>query len=163
MITLIASIDNNYGIGDNEGNLLFKIPKDMKHFKDTTVGKIVVFGRKTAESLPNKEPLSRRINLLLTRDIGYNLDGFICIRNKEVILDLSKSSEVFICGGGKIYEEFIEHADRIIITHVHSSSDNAEVFFPNINKKEWEVVKFISNDKEDSNPSFDFIEYRKIK
>lgn len=162
MITLIACLDINDGIGDYEGNLLFNIKEDMKHFRSTTNGKTVVFGRKTVESLPKKKPLPNRRNIMLTRDKNNSIKGFETVDNIEYILELSKNEEVFICGGGEIYELFMPYADKMVLTHVHGINMNATTFFPDYNQKEWKpesVEKHESKSKK--HPSFSFATYIK--
>lgn len=157
MIILIACLDMNNGIGDNSGNLLFEISEDMKHFRETTENNIVVFGRKTAESLPNKKPLPNRRNILLTRSDENSLSGFETVTDINYILELSKDSDVYICGGGEIYEIFMPHAEKMVLTQVHAINMNAEVFFPDFTHKDW-LIKDM-NKGESDNPSLMFATY----
>jgi dihydrofolate reductase len=139
-ITLVACLDMDNGIGDEFGNLLFHLPKDLKHFNNVTSGGIVVMGRKTWESLPEKNrPLPRRRNIVLTRDVTFNPEGAEVMSFDEV-LELSETRELFIIGGGEIYEQFINHADKMILTQVHHLNHNATVFFPDFEHKEWAIV-----------------------
>lgn len=139
MITLIACTDMNNGIGNENGELLFKLPKDMKYFKSVTSGKLVVMGRKTWDSLPRK-PLEKRKNYVLTHDDSFSPNGAKVVHNIEEVLKLSKTHEVYIIGGGEVYQQFIEHADRLLITHVHVMDMSARTFFPEINVKEWKIL-----------------------
>lgn len=135
MISMIACVDNNFGIGkDNE--LLTKIPEDMNHFKRETVGSICVFGRKTAESLPNKSPLPERQNIILTTELGYRLDGFDIVHDPQDILELGKIKDVYICGGAEIYELFMPYADNILLTSLSKTYD-ADTFFPHASMGLW--------------------------
>lgn len=139
MITLIACTEMNMGIGNANGELLFKLPKDMKHFKSVTSGKVVVMGRKTWDSLP-KKPLEKRKNYVLTNDKSFSATGVKVIHSIEEILKLSKTHEVFVIGGGEVYQQMMEHADKLIITHVHVMDMSARTFFPEIDVREWKLV-----------------------
>lgn len=138
MITMIACVDINNGIGNSEGGLLFKIEEDLKHFKSVTSGKIVVMGRKTWVSLP-KKPLEKRKNYILTRDKSFQPIGAKVVHSVEEVLKLSKKNDVFIIGGGEVYELFLEYADKIILTHVHTTHPDVAVKFPEISPKEWKI------------------------
>lgn len=139
-ITLIACLDMDNGIGTDFGELLFDLPKDMQHFKSITSGKTVVMGRKTWDSLLIK-PLPKRKNVVLTRDVSFNPEGAKVVTSLEEVLDLAKTREVFIMGGGDVYEQFITYADKMILTQVHAMNNRATVHFPDFDSKEWKVVK----------------------
>lgn len=161
-ISIIACIDIESGLGDSNGNLLFDLPKDMNHFVSTTNGKTVVMGRKTWESLPSK-PLENRKNIVLTNSLTIGeLTLYEDINNVEVftsideVLELAKKEHVFIIGGGEIYKQLMPHADELIITHVHTVSDKAEVFFPEISIEDWKITKVVENEV-DENHAYKFI------
>jgi dihydrofolate reductase len=138
-VILVACTDMNGGIGDGQG-LLFDLPKDLKHFNSITSGNIVVMGRKTYESIPEgKRPLKKRRNIVLTRDVSFNPEG-VEIMSFEEVLELAKTREVFVIGGGDIYNQFMPHADKMILTHVHALNYNANTFFPDFNHEEWAIV-----------------------
>lgn len=134
-------IDMAFGIGDKNGNLLFNLPKDMKHFRKETTGKTVVMGRKTWDSLPVK-PLRDRENCILTRNLDFNpsLDGATVVNSIEEVLEMSKEQDVYIVGGAEIYKQFMEHADELIITHVHTVNLDARTFFPDFAMDKWKPV-----------------------
>lgn len=164
MITMIACTDINDGIGDAKGNLLFNIPLDMAHFKSITSGKIVVMGRKTWDSLP-KRPLPKRKNYVLTTDKSFTVKGATKVINSiEEVVELGKSHDVYIIGGGEIYSQMLEHADKLIITHVHTINQDAEVFFPKYDAKEWKIVSGLKNDADEFFPhSFTFATYERMQ
>lgn len=163
MITLIACTEINNGIGNADGDLLFHLPKDLKYFKSVTTGKVVVMGRKTWDSLPMK-PLPKRKNYVLTRDESFQTVGAKVTHSLEEVLHLAETHDVYIIGGGEIYQQFFEHADRLLMTHVHVVDASARVFFPDINFKEWELVKVQKHEKDEQHPySFTFATYEKIK
>lgn len=164
MITMIACTDINDGIGDAEGNLLFKIPLDMAHFKSITSGKIVVMGRKTWESLP-KKPLPKRKNYVLTTDKSFTVLGATkVVHSIEEVVELGKHHDIYIIGGGEVYSQMLPYADRLIMTHVHTINHNAEVFFPKIDVKEWKLVNALKNEASKKFPhSFTFATYERKK
>lgn len=156
---MIACVDNDLGIGDSEGNLLFHIPEDLKHFRKETEGNIVVMGRKTFESFG--KPLKNRDNYVLTSNKGFLYEGVTTLNSKEDVLSLTDKGDVFIIGGGEIYKEFIDYADMLIITHVDATSDKAVAFFPKFVEWNWEVRK----EKRLHDDSYEVIVkwYRKIR
>jgi dihydrofolate reductase len=161
-LTLIAIIDQNFGIGDGEGNLLFNLPKDMAHFKSITSGKIVVMGRKTWDSLP-KKPLEKRKNYVVTMDETFNPIGAKVLHSIEEVVELGKKHDVYVIGGGEIYYQLIDDADRLMITHVHTISPDAKVHFPDFGANDWKMVgKSVKNDADEKHPfSFTFANYER--
>lgn len=133
MITMIACVDKNMGIGkDNE--LLTHLPKDLAYFKETTKGEIVVFGKNTWESLPVR-PLPDRVNVVLTRGDIASYEGCI-VADIELVIALSELYHVFICGGESIYKQFMSHADEMVISHMKADFE-ADTFFPDIDEGIW--------------------------
>lgn len=161
-IILIACADMNDGIGTADGNLLFNLPKDMRHFKSVTKRKHVVMGRKTWESLPVK-PLPSRKNYVLTMNEDYVAEGAAILGSVEEVMELAKTEEVYIIGGGEIYYQFIDVADEIIMTHVHTIDHNARVHFPDYGVKEWGIVGTPIKHEADKNHehSFTFAKYKR--
>lgn len=157
-IALIAMVDMADGIGDADGNLLFNIPRDMAHFKNTTNGKKVVMGRKTWDSLP-KKPLKNRENFVLTTNKDLKAQGATVINSVEEVLELAKDDEVFVIGGGEVYSQLLPYADKLIMTHVHSFNFEARVFFPYFNSKEWKVNIDKKHEETEMHPSFTFATY----
>lgn len=162
MITLIACMDMNNGIGDGDGNLLFKLPKDMAHFKSTTSGKIVVMGRKTWDSLP-KKPLEKRKNYVLTMNETFNPVGAKVIHSIEEVLELGKKHDIYVIGGGEIYYQLIDDADRLMITFVHTLNFNAKVHFPDFDTKQWKPIgNPIKHEADEKHPfAFSFMTYER--
>lgn len=161
-ITLIACLDMASGLSDANGNLLFNIPKDMKHFKAVTNNKTVVMGRKTWDSLP-KKPLANRKNYVLSSDKTFNPEGAIVIDSIDKVLELSKGREIYVIGGGNVYNQTLPHADKLIITFVHEFNFDARVFFPDFSPKDWksESIQKHEEDKKNGQPSFTFATYSK--
>lgn len=161
MITLVACIEMNNGIGDEDGNLLFNLPKDMKHFKSVTSGKIVVMGRKTWDSLP-KKPLDKRKNYVLTRDNSFSANGAKVIHSIDDVLKLSKTHDVFVIGGGEIYSQLMPYADKMILTHVHIVDGKARTYFPDYDWKDWKQTSKVKHEADEKHlHSFTFATYER--
>jgi dihydrofolate reductase len=149
MISIIVAVSDDWGIGkDNE--LLWHISEDLKRFKRLTLGKTVVMGKKTWESLP-KKPLPGRKNVVLTDNPNELIENSVTAYSIEDALGKCEmNEEIFIIGGGSIYRQFMPVADRLYITHVHKKAA-ADIYFPEIDLKVWEVTEkeeFISDGEE---------------
>lgn len=134
-MNLIAAAAKDWGIGKDNG-LLFRLPQDMKFFRETTAGKVVVLGRKTLESFPNQKPLPNRTNIVLTQNPDYTAEGVIlCHNEQELFLALSayKPEDVFLCGGAAIYRLLLPYCKKAYITKVDATAD-AEHFLPNLDE-----------------------------
>jgi dihydrofolate reductase len=162
MISLIAAIGLNNEIGKNNG-LLWDMPADMKHFRETTSGHPVIMGQRTFESLgtgPNGEPgrpLPKRRNIVMTTDQAFKREGVEVVHSVEELLDLIKNTteqkeEVFVIGGGKVYSLMMEYADRLYITHVGKSFPDADTFFPEIIPIVWNEVSHEEYQADEKNP-----------
>ncbi len=131
---MIAAIGENRELG-KDNKLLFDIPEDMKFFRETTRGKPVIMGRKTAEHLVEfytKGPLPGRKNIVVTRNPEYTLEGFTVVATIEDAIKIAgkeESDEIFIIGGGEIYTLGLPFADRLYLTIVDGTYD-ADAFFP---------------------------------
>ena len=134
MISLIVAVAENNIIG-RDNDLIWHLPRDLKHFKETTSGHHIIQGRKTYESVG--KPLPNRTNVIITRDKNYKAEGCVVVHSLEEALEVSKNDpEAFITGGGKIYEMAMPLVDRIYLTKVHHSFEG-DTFFPEINMEEW--------------------------
>lgn len=152
MITIIAAIGENNALGKNN-KLLWHLPNDFKRFKAITTGHYIIMGRKTFESF--LKPLPNRTHIVITRQSDYKPEGCIVVPNIQAALSISpKTEEVFIIGGGEIYAQCIDIADKLDITQVHHSFD-ATVFFPKIDLDVWKLTSNIFNPK-DENHEFDY-------
>jgi len=143
MISLIAAIGKNNELG-KKNKLLWDLPADMKHFRDTTKGCTVIMGQKTFESIGN--PLPNRRNIVLTQDDSFQPQGVEITHSLDELFKLlektsDKDKEIFIIGGGQIYKLFIEKADKLYITHVNAEFPDADTFFPEIDKNKWQKMK----------------------
>lgn len=163
MLSLIACIDMNNGIGNKNNDLLFNLPKDKQFFKSVTSGKHVVMGRKTWDSLPIK-PLPKRKNYVLTHNESFAPDGAKVIHSMEEALNLARSREVFIIGGGEVYKQFMPYADKLILTQVHTIDFSARVFFPEFTPEEWKLTNMVKHEADEKHPfSFTFATYIRKK
>ena len=139
---LIAAVDNNWAIG-YKGRLLVSIPNDQKMFRNETIGKVIVLGRKTLETFPNGLPLKQRTNIILSRDPAYKVKDAIVVHNKEELFEKLReydSDEVYIIGGQSVYEEFYKYCDTAIITKIDENYQ-ADAYFPNLDKLDnWKKV-----------------------
>lgn len=137
-IAIIVAVDEKNGIGRN-GGLLCHLPNDLKHFKEVTTGHTIVMGRRTYESLP-KGALPNRRNVVITSDKADNYPGCEVVRSVEEAISLSGNDKMFIIGGGQLYKATLEMADTLYITQIHHTFENADTFFPKIDKGVWKQV-----------------------
>lgn len=136
MIILIAAAAENNALGKNN-DLLWHLPDDFKRFKALTTGHHIVMGRKTFESFP--KPLPNRTHIIITRQKNYSPEGCLVADNLQKALDMAPKNEaVFIIGGGEIYQQSIDIADKIELTRVHENFD-ADTFFPEIDSEKWRL------------------------
>ena len=141
MTTMIAAVDTNNGIGYNN-NLLFNCKEDMQHFRNVTLGKTIVMGRKTAQSLP-RGFLPHRNNLILSSGSKqqHDIDGyFVKTTNESIEQIVHNYKDIVVIGGGSIYEQFMPHADKIYLTRFEYKADNCDTYFPDISDRFTESV-----------------------
>jgi dihydrofolate reductase len=138
---LIVAMDKENGIGKNN-DLMWHLPADMRFFKETTTGHIVVLGRKNYESIPERfRPLPNRENVVLTRNANFEAPGCLVFHSLEACLEHYKNETertVFIIGGGEIYRQALELnvVDEMYITYVNHTY-GADTFFPKFDSNEW--------------------------
>jgi dihydrofolate reductase len=160
MISIIVAISQENAIGKN-GQLLCHLPSDLQHFKQITSGKTVVMGERTFFSLP-KHPLPNRKNIVLTDVPNKTFEGAQSVYSIEEIVDLfSKTDEeIFIIGGGMVYRQMMPFADKLYITHIHHSWQDADTFFPEIDSNTWTLTQSETMPADDKNPyDYSFAEY----
>lgn len=139
-ISIIVAVDENNAIGRG-GDLLCYLPNDLKHFKTVTSGNTVIMGRRTFQSLP-KGALPNRTNIVITSDDAENYPNCLVVRSVEEAFDKSPAGkETFIIGGGKLYGSSLHLADKLYLTRVHHSFNDADTFFPEINFDEWKLIE----------------------
>ncbi len=146
-----------------KGNALpWHLPADMKHFRELTMGKPVIMGRKTFESIG--KPLEGRKNILITSDSNYRAEGCLVVHSLEEALKTAEGGEeVMIIGGGKIYEEFLPKADRIYLTEIHQDFEG-DTYFPEFNQNEWQETSREDFKPDEKNPfAYSFVTLERIK
>lgn len=137
MITVIAAVAENNALG-KENQLLWHLPDDFKRFKAITSGHYIIMGRKTFESFP--KPLPNRTHVIISRQPNYQPEGCIVVNSLEKAIEACpKTEEVFIIGGGEIYRQSIEVANKLDLTKVHASFEG-DTYFPEINLTQWKLV-----------------------
>ena len=160
----IAAVDKNWGIG-KDNRLLISIPEDMKFFRETTSGSIVVMGRKTLESFPGGRPLKNRVNIVFTRSREFRREGVIAVNDLnalKLVLAEYPGKEVFVIGGASIYRQMVPLCDTVYITKIDKVYD-ADAYFPDLDEDPAWAVNSQSEEKEYEGITYRFIEYRKTK
>lgn len=141
-MNLIVAVDKNWAIGCNN-RLLVSIPSDMKFFRETTMGKVVVMGRKTLESFPGGQPLKNRTNIVITSDSDYKVKDAIVVPSIEAAVgELKKYEEedIFVIGGESIYCQMLPYCKTAYVTKIDHAYD-ADTFFPNLDEMEdWKLT-----------------------
>ncbi len=144
LIVLVVAIAENGVIG-RKGDLPWRIPDDLKHFKAVTMGKPIVMGRKTFESIGN--PLPGRANIVITRDKNYRAEGVLIAASLDAALDIaakeaehSGAREIAVIGGSAIFAETLPRADRIELTEVHARPEG-DVTFPAYAREQWRELR----------------------
>ena len=139
----ILAADKNWGIGYNN-HLLVSIPSDMKFFRQTTTGKVVVMGRKTLESFPNGMPLKNRTNIVLTGNQNYQVKDAVVVHSEDELMDeLEKydTDDIFVIGGESVYRMMLPHCDTVYVTKIDRVFQ-ADTFFPDLDEMdEWVMTE----------------------
>jgi len=158
----IVAVDNNWGIG-KEGDLLVHLPGDLKYFKEKTLGKVVVMGRTTFESLPGKKPLKDRVNIVLSRNPDFRPAD--CIRCKSMgelfkVLENYNMEDVFIIGGEDIYKQFSPYCSGHLVTKINAVFD-ADKYFENLDQRSDLERVCESEAHNDNGVEYRFTEYKR--
>ena len=139
----ILAADKNWGIGYNN-RLLVSIPSDMKFFRQTTTGKVVVMGRKNLESFPNGLPLKNRTNIVLTANPDYDVKDAVIVHSKDELLEeLKKYNEddIYVLGGESVYRMMLPYCDTVLVTKIDRAFQ-ADTHFPNLDEmEEWTLTE----------------------
>ncbi|WBV51897.1 dihydrofolate reductase [Chryseobacterium gambrini] len=153
MTTIVVAMGEKNEIGF-ENQLLWHLPKDLKHFKEITSGHPVIMGRKTYESIG--KPLPNRTNIVVSRKTDWFEEGILIVGSIKEAVKFAKKidEEVFIIGGGKIYEQTIDIVDKLEVTLVKADLE-ADTFFPKIDPKIWKKTDEICHEKDEKN-QYDF-------
>ena len=158
---VVARAEN--GVIGRDGDLPWRLSTDLKRFKAITMGKPVIMGRKTWESIG--KPLPGRRNIVVTRQADYTAEGAECVSSLDVALALAAGgaagADVCVIGGGQIYAEALPMVDRIYVTQVHAEVEG-DAFFPEVNWDEWEELGREDFSASDNNPyDYSFVVYQR--
>lgn len=141
-MNLIVAVDENWAIG-YKNNLLVKIPADQRFFRDETINKAVIMGRKTLETFPNGLPLKNRLNVVITRDKNFKQKDAVVVHSIEEALEAVKdykTEDVYVIGGETIYRQMLDYCDVAHVTKIDFKYA-ADTYFPNLDEMpEWEVT-----------------------
>ncbi len=161
---LIVAVDKNWAIG-NKGELLVRIPKDHKMFREETTGKVVVLGRKTMDTFPGRQPLKNRTNIILSRDPSYVIKDALVVHSLEEFLDKLEaysSDDVYIIGGESIYRQLLPYCDTALVTKIDHAYE-ADAFFPNLDEHpEWTLTGE-SEEETYFDLEYRFLRYERVK
>ncbi|OGM14487.1 hypothetical protein A3A76_05810 [Candidatus Woesebacteria bacterium RIFCSPLOWO2_01_FULL_39_23] len=156
-VSIIVAVAENNVIGA-KNKLPWYLPADLKHFKELTTGHHILMGQKTYESIG--KPLPDRVNIILSEDPNYHAKECIVVNSINEGVELAKSEnehEFFIIGGASVYKQMLPFTDKIYMTKIHNNFDG-DVYFPNIDDKNWREISKESHTKDDKNPfDYDFI------
>lgn len=163
-MNLIVAVDKNWAIG-NRNKLLVSIPNDQKMFRNETIGKVVVLGRKTMETFPGGKPLAKRTNIILSTDKNYEVKDAVVVHSVEELLEELKqypSEDVYIIGGESVYKQMLPYCDTAHVTKIDHAYE-ADTYFPNIDEDEaWEVTA-VSEEQTYFDIAYEFVKYQRKK
>lgn len=160
---MIVCVSEDFGIG-YKGDLLFSLPPDMKFFREQTKEKAVIMGRGTLDSFPGGKPLKNRVNIVLTRDENFAREGAEVFHSKEEILEYVKKfpeDDVFVIGGGQIYEMFRDNCSEALVTKVRKKVPCDTYFFDIDNDKSW-TLSYEGEPMQYEGTEFSFCTYKRI-
>jgi len=160
-LTIIVAEGENNAIG-KDNDLIWHLSDDLKRFKSLTNGHHIIMGRKTFESFP--KPLPNRTHIVITRQKDYSApSGVIVVNSLDDAIDAArKDKQPFIIGGGEIYKQAMPLVDKLEITRVHASFENADTFFPVIDQTRWKEVSRTTHDADEKHAyAFSFVTYVK--
>ncbi len=160
MIITIAAVAQNNALG-KDNDLLWHLPDDFKRFKSLTTGHYIIMGRKTFESFP--KPLPNRTHIIITRQKKYPVSDncFVASSLTQAIEMCPKNEDIYIIGGGEIYKQSMDFADKLEITKVHQSFD-ADTFFPEIDDNKWKLHEEVFHPEDEKHKyGFSFLTYLK--
>lgn len=164
---LMFAVDNNWNIGI-DGGMLVSISKDLRRFRETTEGNIVVMGRRTLEAIPGKKALPNRENIVVTRNKDFKDEGFHLLNDLDKLDELVKEidpegkMEVFVTGGESIVRQLMPKCNRAYITKILKSYDKSDTAIPNLDQSsEWKVIEE-SEVHSEGDIMFKYVDYERI-
>ena len=163
-MNLIVAVDKNWAIG-YQNKLLVSIPNDQKMFRNETIEKVVVLGRKTMETFPGGQPLKKRTNIILSTDPSYQVKDAMVVHSIEELLEELKqypSEDVYIIGGDSVYKQMLPYCDVAHVTKIDHAYE-ADSYFPNLDEdKDWEIVA-TSDEQTYFDIAYEFVKYQRKK
>jgi dihydrofolate reductase len=166
-LSLIVATANNNVIGRNN-ELPWHLPQDLKYFKSVTLGKPIIMGRKTFESIG--KPLPGRTNIVVTRQKNWNFAGVLVAKSIEEALEIGQqfrteqnglTDEIMVIGGAEIYRHALVLADRVYLTKIDAKVDGGDAHFPELSPKQWRLISELPGDS-DANLKHAFLVYERI-
>lgn len=141
-MNMIVAVDENWAIG-NKNSLLVRIPADHKMFRNETLGKVVVLGRKTLETFPQGQPLAKRTNIILSHNENYKVNDAIVVHSFDELMEELKKcddDDIYIIGGASVYELMLPYCNTVHVTKIDHAYE-ADAFFPNLDASgEWKIT-----------------------
>lgn len=141
-MNVIAAVDNNWAIG-YRNSLLVRIPRDQQMFREMTEGKVIVIGRKTLETFPQKQPLKNRVNIILSRNKEYTVKDAVVVHSADELGEELKKyddKDIYVVGGASVYGQLLPYCDTAYITKIDYEYQ-ADAYFPRLdNMPEWELA-----------------------
>jgi len=161
-ISFVVAFDRNRVIG-KEGRLPWRLPDDMRRVRALTVGKPLIMGRRTYESIGR--PLPDRVNIVLTRDAGFHADGIRVAHSPEEALALAGDApEVIVFGGADVFARFLPMTDRIYLTEVDAEVEGGDTYFPSFEPASWRVVESVAHPADERHPyAFRFLTLDRVR
>ncbi len=163
-MNLIVAVDRNWAIGC-KNSLLVSIPADHKFFRQETIGKVVVLGRKTLETFPQGQPLNNRTNIIMSTNQNYHVKGAIVVHSKEELMEelkKYKSEDIYIIGGESVYRMMLPDCDVAHVTKIDHAYE-ADAYFPNLDEmEEWEITAD-SDEQTYFDLAYEFVKYERKK
>ena len=165
-MNLIVAVDKNWAIG-KDNRMMWSIPADMKFFRETTKGNVVIMGRKTLESFPQGQPLKNRVNIVISRRKDYKVKGAVVVHSVEEAVETAVEESkkcgggIFVIGGESIYRAMLGYCDTAYVTKIDHAFD-ADTYFPDLDKDpEWKMTK-ISEEQTCFDLEYYFTVYERI-
>ncbi len=163
-MNIIVAVDDNWAIGCR-GNLLVRIPADHKMFRQETLGKVVVLGRKTMDTFPGGQPLAGRTNIILTRNPDYQVKDAVVVHSVEELLEELKNydeKDVYVIGGDSVYKQLLPFCDVAHVTKIDRAYE-ADAYFPNLDADaDWQITES-SDECSYFDTTYHFLKYERKK
>lgn len=158
MITFVVAMDRRGGIGFRN-KLPWHLPADLRFFRETTTGHVILMGRKTYEAIGR--PLPNRTNVVLTRDRTFRPEGVTVLHTVEEALRLYGEEELYVIGGAEIFKLLLPLADKLVVTRIDQEFE-ADTFFPEIGEEQWRITSRVPGITDEQNPySYEFLTYER--